>query len=59
MGSCLRCNRDVYCTVHSPDLVLAYGTSANMRRRISSHLANIALAVILPFGRTRHSDEEV
>jgi len=43
----------------SPDLALAYGTSANMLRRISSHLSNIASTVILPFDRIRRSDEEV
>ena len=43
----------------SPDLAIAYGTSANMLRRISSHLSNIASTVIQPFDRIRHGDEEV
>lgn len=42
----------------SPDMALAYGTSATMLRRISSHLSNIVSTVIQPFDRIRHGDEE-
>ena len=41
------------------DMALAYGSSALMLRRISSHLCNIASTVVQPFDRIRHGDEEV
>jgi phosphate uptake regulator len=40
------------------DMALAYGTSARMLRRISSHLSNIVSTVIQPFDRIRHSEED-
>lgn len=41
------------------DMAIVYASSAQMLRRISAHLCNIASTVVQPFDRIRHGDEHV
>jgi len=43
----------------SADMAIVYASSAQMLRRISAHLCNIASTVVQPFDRIRHGDEQV
>jgi len=43
----------------SADMVIVYGATARILRRISAHLSNIASSVVQPFDRIRHGDEDV
>ena len=43
----------------SADMAIVYASSAQVLRRISAHLCNIASTVVQPFDRIRHGDEQV
>jgi phosphate uptake regulator len=56
--NCLEYVQQVVASDLTPDMAVVYASGARMIRRVSAHLSNISSAVVQPYDRIRHGDEE-